>query len=410
MAPAISESPDVQFPTFTDSRLRISANLELPATVFRFRAPHSFTGQDVVEMHTVGALPALRELSARLIEMGARRALPGEFTARAYMNGRMSGDQVDGVLRLISASDLIAARQAARLARGGREESVQHISDRLVDLLSSVEAGVDFVEEEDVTFITAEELAAALGDLIRQLETLASAGAGDWRRGKPHVALAGLPNAGKSTLFNALTETDRAIVSPIIGTTRDVLTAEIDVGGISIVLQDSAGLGNAVDDLESAAHLAAELAADQADLVLWVHDTATPWRPQEAKACERIPAGRRFLILSKCDRPTDRINAPRGAFVSTLNVSAATGSGIDALRDKLTRTLSETPASPGLEIDSQRLPPALDSLRRARESVHSPEIAALEMRTCWESLNSVNETPLVEDILGKIMARFCIGK
>ena len=410
LAPAIADSSTARFPVFVDARLRVRANLQLPATVFLFRAPRSFTGQDIVEIHTVGALPALRELSARFIELGARRALPGEFTARAFLNGRMGVNQVEGVLQLISASDESSARQAARLARGGRDHTVETISDRLTDVLSSVEAGIDFVDEEDVAFITTEELTAALDELIRQVEKLAGAGVGDWRRGKPHVALAGLPNAGKSTLFNALTGTDRAIVSPVLGTTRDVLSAEIDAEGISVVIQDSAGLGDALDDLESAAHLAAELAAEQADVVLWVHDRAKPWKPQEEQVCNRIPAERRILILSKSDKPDARIDTRSAFFARTLSVSAATGRGIDAVRAELSHLLSDQPPTPGLGLESGRFASAIESLHRARESITFPELAALEIRTCWESLNSTSATPLVEDVLAKIMAKFCIGK
>lgn len=402
-----------------DVCLEIGEGLRLPATVFQFCEPHSFTGQDIAEIHTVGSLPALRAISSRLIALGARRALPGEFTARAFMNGRLSGDQVEGVLRLISAADGATARQGARLARSSRDADVRRLSDRLVDLLSSVEAGIDFVEEEDVSFITPGELAGGLDELIRQIEPLTRAGGGDWRRGQPHVAIAGLCNAGKSTLFNALAGRDRAIVSPILGATRDVLSVEIDVGGVAVVLQDSAGLGNAADELELAAHLASEQAADQADVVLWAHDSSEPWRAVEVGVCRRIPEQRRALVLTKTDI---RGGGGGGAdapvrFAATARVSALSGVGLDDIRKVLLRLLGGFAFEPGLALNRDRLVGALGSLRRARslaaespDALASPELVAMELRGALESLELAGGLALVEDVLGRIMAKFCVGK
>ena len=239
---------------------------------------------------------------------------------------------------------------------------------------------------------------------------MVASSARDWRRGKPHVALAGLPNAGKSTLFNALVGSDRAIVSPVLGTTRDVLSAEIDLAGVSIVLQDSAGLGDAVDELESAAHLAAELAAEQADIVLWVHDCTTAWQSREDQVCQRFAHQRRVLILSKLDDSPSHSDPPSLPFAATLGVSAHTGAGIDNLANAISRLLSQLPSSAGLGLESAKLASAAESLRRTREAVGDPEIVALELRTCWESLANVSKTPLVEEVIGRIMEKFCIGK
>ncbi len=397
--------------------IRVSTTLTLPADVFCFHAPHSYTGQDVVEIHTVGALPALRTLAGRLIALGARRAWPGEFTARAYLNGRLRAEQVEGILRLIHAADAADARASARLARAGHTRTAATLHNRLLDLLARVEAGIDFADEEDVRFITPAELAGALDDLGHQLARLAREAARPGPGGKPHVALAGLPNAGKSTLFNALLGRQRAIVSPVLGTTRDVLSGEIEIAGLSIVLQDCAGLGATTDELESAAHLAAERTAAHADLVLWLHELGQAWATPEIEAARRLPSERRLLVLSKSDQPTDKgsVSAPLD-FCATVRISAATGAGLAALRDAIATALGDAEAG-GFGALWDAATAAEAALKRARRlteaeaaALVNPELVAIELREAAEKLGTLGSEPLVEDVLGRIMARFCVGK
>jgi tRNA modification GTPase len=398
-----------------EARLAPGNDLELPATIFWFCAPRSYTGQDLVEIHTVGSLPALRAVSSRLIELGARRALPGEFTARAFLNGRLDADKVEGVLALISAEDQTAARRAARLSRDSYRARVGAIRDRLTELIALVEAGIDFVEEEDVRFITAAELRQAVDDLVAAVWEIRRPGRALDRVGKPHVALAGLPNAGKSTLFNVLLGYERAIVTPVLGTTRDVLSAEVETGGVALVLQDCAGLGTSVDELESAAHLAAENAAEQADLVLWVHDCTTAWDVRETTVCRRIPENRRLLVVSKLDRAADGCDAVSPiAFPTAVQVSAVTGAGLQRLREALIEQLQTAGDAPA---GAEHVAAALTALGRAREAawpseeiLAMPEIVALELRQASEALESFGRGPEAEDVLGRILARFCVGK
>jgi len=401
-----------------DATLSLTDDLNLPATVFWFHAPRSYTGQNVAEIHTVGSLPALRALSAHLIDAGARRALPGEFTARAYLNGRLSPDQVEGVLALINAQDQAAARQAARLSRQSYRPRVEKRTKRLTELIALVEAGIDFVDEEDIHFITPTELTQAIDQLVDEIDALGQTGRGLERPGQPHIALAGLPNAGKSTLFNALLGYERAIVTPVLGTTRDVLSAEIEVGGVAAVLQDCAGLGPSADELESAAHLAAERATDQADLVLWLHDRSTDWEARETEVCRRIPQDRRLLVLSKCDRPARSAKPPPSiAFAATAETSAVSGTGLSGLRRLLADHLETLGESSGSGMTTEHLGPALAALHRARDlasgtddALALPEVVALELRRTWESLKALDHGRLVEDVLGNILSRFCIGK
>jgi tRNA modification GTPase len=394
--------------------LRVERGFALPAMVLSFRAPHSYTGDDLVELHVPGCLPALRSLAGRLIELGARRALPGEFTARAFLNGKLSSRQVDGIHGLIHAQDQASARAAARLAQGRLDSLIVQTRERLTDLLARVEAGIDFAEEEDVRFVTDDQVAAALDELLAQLGSEAR---GDERRSavaldQPHVALVGRPNAGKSTLFNALLGYERALVSPVLGTTRDVLSAELELNGVRIMLQDCAGLEDSPDDLDCAARRGAEQAAGQADLILWVHDLAAPWSADEIAACRRLPADRRILVISKADRGGAPADAPL-AFPARHVVSARTGQGLVELRAALAGSVQAAPPS-GAEPDLRAAAAGLRRLRAALAASaprqHPAELTALELRAALEPLRRLESAPLVEHVLGRIFAQFCIGK
>lgn len=424
-------------PSLCEVLLRPLPDVELPATLLIFRAPRSYTGQDVVEIHMVGCPPLLRELAGTLIDRGARRALPGEFTARAFLNGRLDAAQVDGIFGLIHAADGTAARQSARLSRGAYARRVRELSGRLTDLLARVEAAIDF-EEEDIRFITADQLGTAVDQLLEDLSDIDRDAHYRQRAGMPHIALAGLPNAGKSTLFNALVGFERAIVSPVLGTTRDVLSAEVLLGGIPVVLQDCAGLGASPEELHQAAHLAAELAADHADLVLWVHDCTHPWSTLEEEACARIPEGRRVLVLSKLDQAEGQASAawrsgesslarlagdtaetrvaPHLRFAGRVLVSAGRGIGLDLLAGAIRCALAGGTAtsSPHLVDELREARAALVRLRQLIRGgagvLRAAELVALELRSALERVRSAELGPLAEEVLGRIFSQFCVGK
>jgi tRNA modification GTPase len=416
----------VQLPTpdeqpqagWCEASLVLSDQLRLPATVYWFRAPRSYTRQDVVEIHTIGSLPALRAVSARLIGLGARRALPGEFTARAYLNGRLDVGQVEGVLALISAHDRTAARRAVRLSRRSHQPRLEALGGRLTTLIADVEAGIDFVDEEDIHFITPDELKRTIDELIAEVAALGRPDRGLDHASRPHIALAGLPNAGKSTLFNALLGYERAIVSPVLGTTRDVLSAEVTLGDVAAVLQDCAGLGRNADELEVAAHLAAEHAANHADVILWLHEADADWDADEIQACQCVPSDRRVLAVSKCDRcpARDKRSAPV-PFSASVAISGVTGAGLDNLRQILAQRLEAVGASASAGIAAQQLDPALSALRSAREAgvvvgetIAVPELVALELRRACEALELAGRGRLADEVLASILSRFCIGK
>jgi tRNA modification GTPase len=396
--------------------VRVCADLVLPAEWYWFHAPRSFTGQSVVEVHTVGNLAALRALGAALVLRGARRALPGEFTSRAYLNARLDAGAVDGVLGLIRAGSAAAARRAARLARRGDREDLGHINEALSELIALVEAGIDFVDEEGVRFISASEARDRIRRIRGQLRPFLAGDRGALARSRPHVALAGLPNAGKSTLFNALLGRNRAIVAPVVGTTRDVLSGEARFGRHTVVLQDTAGLGGAADEIELAAHIAAERAADAAEIVIWVHDRSEPWGADELIAMGRIDAERRVVVASKCDQPNS-IGAA-GFEGETIEISVVKEVGLPVLRAALAELLDlRAGASDG--VLSGEFSAAHAALERAEdlardstrsEELLSPELVALELRQAWERIEYVERGPLVETTLGRIYGLFCVGK
>jgi tRNA modification GTPase len=411
---------------FTTERLRLDAVLphgeaktpssavlgphELPALAFWFRAPKSYTGQDVAELHAPGSLPLLRMLHAYFVQCGARPALPGEFTARAYLNGKLDADQVEAVLSLIHAGSQAAARSAARRARADHQAVLDAARESIIELLARVEAGIDFVDEEDIRFISTHELRRITDRVLVELETAAVAEVGD-RTLRPHVALVGLPNAGKSTLFNALLGRDRAIVSPVRGTTRDVLSAEWRLGDMSVILQDMAGLGDSQDAADAHAYIATERAAQRADIAIWVHDASAAWSPPEIEARSRIASDRQLLVLAKSDLAPGG-DAGHPPDTPAIAVSVKNGWGLDSLRIAVADILANLPP-PRAGGDTLRA--AAEAVRRSQaaagpqEAVQAPEVVAFELLTAWDLLSEVcGADP--EEVLAHIFERFCVGK
>ncbi len=410
--------PPARCPRATRHTVRRAGGRGMPADVIWFQTPRSYTGQDLVEIHTVGALPLLRMVAADFLRLGARRALPGEFTSRAFLNGKLDADEVDAVLELVNCADASAARRAARGDRRSHESLFHDLHERLLDLLAAVEAGIDFTDEEDVRFITPGQFCRAIDGLCARMDVASRQPAGLQNAVKTHVALAGLPNAGKSTLFNSLLGFERAIVSPVLGTTRDVLSAETCVGGSALVLQDCAGLGRSPDELELAAHLAAERTADEADLILWVHATTESWTDVEIQACGRLLERPVVLVNSKADLPHEHRPSPRALeFMDVVETSGATGAGIDALAACINRHVNQLRATDVTRPIDERLGGVRASLSRAREvasqaehEITSPDAVAFELREGLMALELLERGPVGEEVLARIFGNFCIGK
>lgn len=420
--------------------LRVFGRQHVPADLFEFSAPRSYTGQDVVEIHTVGAPPLLQAICDELVARGARRALPGEFTARAYLAGKLDARQIDGVYSLLRAGSERDAKAAARLASGEYGRAIERLRSDVLDLLALVEAGIDFVEE-DISFVTASEIQARLREFRAAAETLIGVGRQKPRAGLPHVLLLGLPNAGKSTLFNALLGHSRAIVSPVAGTTRDVLSAEWDCGGVRVVLQDSAGdeaashVRASADGagLGGAAADARARAAVGADLILWVHASDTAWGEGELSVLREAMSGRRVVIVvSKADvspiaahqwLPPDskcavsEAQAQSGALhyvLQAIPVCAVSGAGLSELTVAVAAAMQASNEVHGVSgFGAMEVAGALDRLEqlvRSPGAVQSPELVALELRHLLSCIGEADGAELTETVLGRIFSGFCIGK
>lgn len=404
----------------------------LPGRLVRFIAPRSYTGQDVVEMHTVGNPHLLRQLAQRLIDAGARPAEAGEFSARAYLNGKLPPDAIDEVYQRIHATS--AAQLRLSLRHRGEDEAAARraLAERLTNLLARLEAGIDFVDEEDIRFIEGNEAGAELAALAQEVQRLSYTVWSD--ADTPHVTLVGLPNAGKSSLFNRLLGGARAIVSPVIGTTRDVLTARIAVSGTAIVLQDCAGLGYTPNELEAAAHRAASSAAERADLVLWVHDVSEPLSDNALTFLATLDPMRTLLVRNKCDRipqtddetPTAPIPDPHpDHFAGVADVSARTGAGLHDLErliaEKVTTSGSgssgaSSDGAGNALSDNARLSAAAAGLQEAAAWIDQdphltqPELLAVHLHQILDHLVGIGQYARTDDLLGQIYSTFCVGK
>ena len=377
------------------------------ALVLRFPAPNSYTGEDCAELHLHGGRAVVEAASQALIALGLRPAEPGEFTRRAFENGRMDLAQAEAVADLIDAETAAQASQALGQLDGALSQTYAGFRRELLTALALVEAEIDFPDEE-----VPDNLARAAGPVLTGLIADLKAALADARRGERvregyRIVLIGETNAGKSSLFNALVAREAAIVTPIAGTTRDVLDADLIIGGYAVTLSDTAGLRDSTDPVEAEGVRRARARAEAADLRLWVRgpddaegDAAGFARPGD------------LLVLTKADQGT----AASVAGFETLPISTTTGQGLAELHDwiaaRLARDLSGTdfPAVTR-ERHRRRLAEALAAAEAGRAALEvAPEMAGDDLRRAADALGRVTGAIGVEDILGEVFSTFCIGK
>jgi tRNA modification GTPase len=385
----------------------------------------SYTGQPLVELHTIGSPPLLQLLLQSLCSAGARLANPGEFTLRAFLAGRIDLSQAEAVLGVIDATDPHELQVALGQLAGGLSRPLQRLRDALLELLAHVEAGFDFADE-DLPFITRGELDRQLAEAEK---TVAAILAQTTSRSEPvdavQAVLVGRPNVGKSSLFNALAGNHAAIVSEHPGTTRDYLVAELDLDGVKCRLIDVAGTemdapgqeGRAEagpgHDLREAAQSAAAIQRRQSRVEVLCLDAARQPDNWEQVELADSAASRRIVVLTKCDAP--RCNDVRQAAIETSSLS---GQGIDALRAALRRAALAAAGAQGDVVAAtavrccESLRSADDALRRARQlaAAAQEELAAAEIRLALEELGRVVGAVYTEDVLDRIFSRFCVGK
>jgi tRNA modification GTPase len=390
--------------------------------VLWFPGPKSESGEDMAELQLHGGRAVIAAVLAALGRLeGFRLAEPGEFTRRAFENGRLDLTAVEGLADLIYADTEAQRRQALRHLHGFLGNRVEDWRRRLVEALALVEAHIDFSDEADVP----EDLLGPALEKARQLrsemaEALADAGRGERLREGLVVAIAGPPNAGKSTLFNRIARRDAAIVSPIPGTTRDVLEIHLDLEGAPVTVLDTAGIRNSDDPIEQEGVERARARAAAADLVLWVVDSSAGFEMNAESAISRRPGQKIWLILNKVDRlPNDEffLSELELRFDSVARISALNGEGVNRLISALARQAkahlgSGEPALVTRERHRRALEDACAAIERAcAEGAKGWEdIVAEELRLASRALGRLTGRVDVEDILDVIFRDFCIGK
>lgn len=380
------------------------------------RAPHSYTREDVAEIHCHGSQALVGKILRLLMAAGARMAEPGEFTYRAFLNGRIDLAQAEGVMRMIRAGSERAMRSAVRQMEGGVSAFVRTAREEITSLLAAMAAAIDFPDEVEETQ-TAREVTAACKAIAAKLAAACDARAGRIEDEGLRVVLCGRPNAGKSSLLNALLGGERAIVTDIPGTTRDTLTEAVQIGGVRVLLTDTAGLRETGDAVERIGVERAKKALAEADVRALVLDSASPLTEEDEAALFGLAP--QMIVLSKGDL-AQRLTAAdvRAAFgdVPMVTVCATRGEGMEALRDALTAFV---PAD-GAESSALSQARHVEAAGRARAALCDAvtaiedgmplDVAAVDLSAALDALGEITGETMSERVIDEVFAKFCVGK
>ena len=383
------------------------------------RKPRSYTGEDIVEVHCHGGNFLVRQILALILTRGARQAEPGEFTKRAFLNGRVDLAQAEAVLDLIRARTVKGAQLALNQASGELSKHVAELRQELLEILVQVEAAIDFPEEE-IELLQRQRLIEKITALVENITTIS--GTYEWGRlfrEGAKVCICGRPNVGKSSLLNSLLGTDRVIVTPIPGTTRDVIEESLTLDGLPIVIWDTAGIRESQDPVE---RLGVELSRqhlEKADAVVLVLDGSVALTPEDEALLQITRAKKGVIALNKSDLPLgmDLQSLTHSPTTRVMTTSAKTGIGIAALKNDLRELILGCAIEPAITITNLRhrseLVRSADGLTRAIDTLtdgFAPEFAAIDLNDAREALEEIIGMVSNDDILERIFKDFCIGK
>ena len=379
-------------------------------------APRSFTAEDTVEIYAHGGMMVLNSVLAAVVSEGARLANPGEFTKRAFLNGRINLTQAEAVMDIIAAGSNAARRAGLKQLGGGLGRRIQGLRDRLLTWIAHIELSIDYPEHEDEAK-TAAQILAEGGEVVAALEALhKTAAVGRMLRDGIKTAIVGRPNAGKSTLLNAILSEDRAIVHEQAGTTRDILTERVVVGGVPLLLMDTAGIRETSDPVEKIGVEKSLQAAEESELILYVVDSIVGLLAEDEEMLATLAGKAVIVLFNKCD-----LGSVGGGVPNTLHISTLTGQGLDILYDRIHDAffsgIGDTATADADIITRERhrvlIEQAINHVRTAMIEIeqHVPEdLVCINLRAAYIALGEVLGVEIADDILDRIFAEFCLGK
>ena len=410
----LGQCPTPRHAAYLDFKLEDGALIDRGIAIF-YENPHSYTGEDVLELQAHGGTALMQILLARCIELGARQAEPGEFTRRAYLNDKLDLAQAEAVADVISAATVEAAKSAVRSLSGEFSKHINALLLKLIDLRMFVEACLDFPEEE-IDFITQGRVAEKLETIMVELMAVFSkAKQGSLLREGIVVVLVGQPNVGKSSLMNQLAGEDVAIVTSVAGTTRDTIKNAIQINGVPLHIIDTAGLRETDDEVEKFGIERTWRATETANIALLLVDAAHGIGEQEKTILARLPQEiRKIWVHNKIDVGNTKPSCQQIDGATHIYLSAKTGDGLALLKNQLLALAGYQSNSEGIFMARARHLQALSEvdshLNSAKKQINSAELLAEELRLAQDDLASITGEFTPDDLLGEIFSKFCIGK
>lgn len=377
-----------------------------------FKAPHSFTGEDVIEFHCHGGTAIARGILKRAVALGARLAERGEFTKRAFLNGKLSLSSAEGLVDMINGESEAEVRAGYMLYAERLTKTVRALQEKLTEILAGIDADIDF-PEEDIEHTDLKDVRGKIAAIVENITSLCST----YRTGKKikegvSVVLAGRPNTGKSSVLNALLGADKAIVSSVAGTTRDVVEGAVEINGVRFNLYDTAGIRESAEEVESIGISRARSLIEGADLVLFILDSSAPYSEEDAAVYEAVSGKKRLVVYNK----TDAGERACAALPADIRVSAKTGENIPLLREKMFSVCMEGYASDAQFLIEER---HYGALSRADEEAKTAlglcgkvplDLLGVHLKAAWEALGEISGETANERIIDEIFAKFCVGK